>query len=375
MKMKYLSGVRDLGIVLSPDVPGEPFYEWDGGGIREAILNKECTGPDKGMFYLSYDGAAPGKTPTSYWNACTARSRDLIHWEKLGPSLICSALTHPDSSCEIYKDFCSASSPWAFFENGRWYRYYVGADHCSPNGVPAFQYSTMLAEAETLRGPWIKRCDKPGCEKHICFPAGAPGTWDDVTVSPGVVLHNPHFKKTEIAADCQDDTDHTHEENEKPYLMFYSGACSGVTRRSLGIARTNDLTVSDDYDKLTGTFWEKDPTPILPIEDDIENSSIFYEESSGLWWLFTNHIYKNSYTNSVWVYWSDDVEHWNPEHKAIVVDASVSTWAKGAIGMPTVIQKDDHTLTLLYDGICGDGIGHLDRRIGMCEISLPLSIK
>lgn len=46
-------------------------------------------------------------------------------------------------------------------------------------------------------------------------------------------------------------------EHEKHYLMFYSGSCSGVTKRSLGIARTNDLGISDDYDKKDGTFWEE----------------------------------------------------------------------------------------------------------------------
>lgn len=353
--MQYLSGVKEKGIVLSPDKDGEKMYRWDGGGIREAILT--CT---EGEYYLSYDGAMPGATEESYWNACQARSTDLIHWEKLGPNLMASALTHPEGSEEIYKDFRSASSPWSFQENGMWYHYYVGADHCSKEGVPAFLYSTMLATSETMTGQWDKHCDLPGNEKHVCFPAGLAGCWDDATVSPGQVMVNPRWKEDPV--------------REKKYLMFYSGSCSGVCKRSIGIARTDDLTASDDFDRQEGNFWQKDPEPILPPEDDIENTSIYYEEESGLYWLFTNHIYNNEYTNSVWVYWTDDVEHWDPQNKAIVIDASVSSWAHGAIGMPTVVKKDDHTLVLLYDAVPGDGTGHLNRHIGLAEICLPLTV-
>ncbi len=354
--MRYLANVKDLGIVISPDSEGGAMYEWDGGGIREAILT-----PVNGKYYLSYDGAMPGAAPTSYWNACQAVSTDLVHWEKLGVNMLSGALTHPQGSEDIYKDFRSASSPWSFYANGKWYHYYVGADHCSPQGIPAFLYSTMLATSDTITGKWDKKCDEPGCEKHVCFAAGAPGSWNDVTVSPGQVLENPRW-----AADPA---------HEKRWLMFYSGACSGECARSIGIARTNDLAASDDFDRAEGNFWQKDPGPILPPSDDIENTSIFYEKSSGLYWLFTNHIHGNAYTNSVWVYWTQDPEHWDAANKAIVIDAAVSTWAHGAIGMPTVVQKDEHTLALLYDAVPGEGTGHLNRHIGLAEIALPLQVE
>ena len=350
--MNYLSGIEDRGIVLSPDCIGEPFYAWDGGGMREAVINRA-----EGYYYLSYDGAMPGKTPQSYWNACTARSRDLVHWEKLGVSLLASELTHPGTN---RKDCCSASSPWSFFENGVWYRFYLGADHCSPEGIPSFLYSTLLATAPSIAGPWQKKCDQPGCESHVCFPVGKPGAWDDATVSPGEVLKNPKYGK---------------EPGSKKYMMFYSGSCSGVTKRSLGIARTDDLTLTDAYNKEKGTFWIKDPKPILPPEEDIENSSLYFDAESGIYWLFTNHIYRNSYTDAVWVYWSNDIDRWNPDNKAIVIDRSVSTWAKGAIGMPSVCPTDHGTLAVLYDGVKGEGTGHLDRCIGLAEISLPLRFK
>lgn len=354
--MRYLDHVEDCGIVLSPDAPGEAYYEWDGGGIREAI----CTSVD-GVYYLSYDGAMPGGTHESYWNACQARSTDLVHWEKCGTNMKSSALTHPEGTWEVYKDFCSASSPWSFYDNGVWYHYYVGADHCAPDGTPAFRYSTLLATSDILTGEWRKRCDQSGCEKHVCFPTGAPGVWDDETASPGQVLINPAYAAGKAG--------------EKKYLMIYSGSCSGVCKRSLGIARTDDLAAADDFDRPAGHFWQKDPEPILPPAHDIENSSVFYEEESGLYWLFTNHIYGNAYTDAVWVYWSKDPTRWDPECRAVVVDAGVSTWAKGAIGMPSVVRLDADTLALLYDGVKGEGTGHLHRHIGLAKIRLPLCLK
>jgi hypothetical protein len=136
-------------------------------------------------------------------------------------------------------------------------------------------------------------------------------------------------------------------ENQSKYLMIYSGSCSGERMwRAMGIARTNDLSKTDDFDKIEGNFWIKDKDPIVPLEHDVENASIYFEESTGLYYLFTNHIYNNEYTDAIWVYWTKDLDKWNPENKAIVLDASVSTWAKGAIGLPSVIKKDENTLCL-----------------------------
>lgn len=353
--MKYLKNVKDYGIVLSPSKENEKIYKWDGGGVREAVLAKE-----NGFYYLSYDGAMPGEKSDCYWNACLAKSSDLIHWEKLGPKLFSSALNNPAASPEEYKDLRSASSPWSIYADGKWHIFYVGADHCSPEGIPAFLYSTMYAYAESPESEWNQRSTEKGRGDEVCFPAGKPGEWDDVTASPGQVIKNPNYDP--------------HDPYSGKYLMFYSGSCSGITKRSLGIARTDRLDLTDKFYKDKGDFWIKDPKPILPPEEDIENSSLFYEESSGIYWLFTNHIFNNEYTDSVWVYWSKDIEHWSADNKAVVMDASVSSWAKGAIGMPSVIQRDEKTLVLLYDGVCGSGTGHLHRHIGMAEISLPLCI-
>lgn len=139
--------------------------------------------------------------------------------------------------------------------------------------------------------------------------------------------------------------------------------------------RPDELDAADDFDRPAGHFWQKNPEPILPPAHDIENSSVFYEEESGLYWLFTNHIYGNAYTDAVWVYWSKDLTRWDPECRAVVVDAGVSTWAKGAIGMPSVARLDADTLALLYDGVKGEGTGHLHRHIGLAKIRLPLCLK
>lgn len=353
--MKYIDYVQDLGIVLMPDTENGPMHCWDGGGMREAVLMEEGD-----YVYLSYDGAMPGAKEDSYWNACLARSRDYIHWEKLGPRLRASVLDHPDGTPEEYKDLRSASSPWSFYDGSRWHFFYVGADHCSPEGVPAFAYSTMYAWADTLEGKWHQRSHEEGKGGHLSLPLGGPGEWDEVTASPGVVLENPDYDENDP--------------DSRRYMMIYSGACSGITKRSLGLAYTNDLSATGRYDDADGHFWQKAPEPILPVEDDIENSSLFFEESTGLWWLFTNHIRDNSYTDSIWVYWSRDIKHWDPKNKAIVMDASKNSWAHGAIGMPSVKRLDKDHLIMLFDGVRGDGIGHLERCIGAAAIGLPITL-
>ena len=348
--MKYVKNVVDKGIVISPSNENEEFYKWDGGGIREAVVKFA-----NGKYYMSYDGAMAGAKSDSYWNACNAVSEDLVHWVKKGPSILSSALTHPESDYIHYPDFCSASSPWDFFDNNKWYRFYLAADHCSPEGIPSFAYRTMLATADSPDGPWRKVCDEEGKSDYVCFNIGESGLWDDETASPGEVMKI---------------------EGEKlPYIMFYSGSCKGETERSIGIARTDDLTKCDKMTKEDGNFWIKDKEPILPPSEDIENSSVFFEEETGTYWLFTNHIYDNCYTDAVWVYWSKSLTEWNPENKAIVIDNTVSTFAKKAIGMPSVIRKSKDKLVIFYDGTSDGSISHLNRHIGYAEISLPICVE
>lgn len=120
--------------------------------------------------------------------------------------------------------------------------------------------------------------------------------------------------------------------------MFFSGD------HAIAIARTNDLSATDAYDATNPNFWSIDQNPIIPYTEHVENTSIDYEPSNGYYFLFTNYIKDSSYTDACWVYWTKDVENWDENNKAVVMDGTTSTWAHGAIGMPTVVKKDDKTL-------------------------------
>jgi len=88
----------------------------------------------------------------------------LINWEKTGRILYAGIELHANSNGETYKDFKSASSPWVYCENGKWYMYYVGAEDCSPEGIPAMPYHTLLAISDSIEGPWHKINEEKGKE-------------------------------------------------------------------------------------------------------------------------------------------------------------------------------------------------------------------
>ncbi|MBT7298596.1 MAG: hypothetical protein HN849_03745, partial [Victivallales bacterium] len=122
--------------------------------------------------------------------------------------------------------------------------------------------------------------------------------------------------------------------------------------------------------------WTVLDEPILPMEEQIENSSLYYEEANQTWFLFTNHIGINDlgqeYTDAVWVYWSDDPTRWSPERKAVVLDGGNCNWSQKCVGMPTVVRVGDR-LAMLYDGPGGDSISHMGRDIGLAWLELPLT--
>lgn len=311
----------DAGIVLKH---GNGPDSCDTYGAREAVLNQ-----DEGKYYLFYDGA--GKDG---WRACLAESNDLKTWIKKGAIL---PLGDPGKS-----DAKSASSPWVIKSDGTWHMFYLGTPHTTPapDRVPAFPYLTMKAQAKSLEGPWVKQYDtKP-------FPVNE-NSFYTITSSPGFII-----------------------KYNNEYLQFFSGAKqeSSGTKRTLGLARTKDLN---------GT-WAIDPTPVFPSTEQVENSSVYYDDKSKTWYLFTNHIgitkENGEYTDAIWVFWSKDIYHWSENNKAIVLDKQNCTWAKGAIGMPTVIKMSDK-LALMYDGVNGNGTGHMKRDIGLAWIKLPIAIK
>ncbi|QRR02155.1 hypothetical protein [Dyadobacter sandarakinus] len=292
-------------------------------GAREAVLNREGD-----TWYLFYDGA--GKDG---WVACLAESKDLINWEKKGPIL---SLGAPGSN-----DAKSASSPWVIRDGKYWHMFYVGTPNTTPPPyrIPAFPYLTMKARAKSLRGPWEKQYDV------VAFPP-KKDSYYTVTSSPGYVV-----------------------KHQGTFIQFFSAATEDATgiKRTLGMARTKDLNAS----------WEVSEKPIFPLSEQVENSSVFFDKNNKTWYLFTNHIGINDkrqeYTDAIWVYWTKDVNHWNAADKAVVMDAKASSWAKGAIGMPTVAQVGSR-LALLYDAAEGTSIDHMYRSIGLAWIDLPIRI-
>jgi predicted GH43/DUF377 family glycosyl hydrolase len=326
-KSKYIDGrpstnsraaCIDEGVVLTY---GNGPDSCDTYGIREAIVNKSG-----GIYYLFYDGAG-----RQGWLACLAESSDLRNWVKKGPILTLGDATHADHK--------SASAPWVIKEGEEWHMFYLGTPNTSPapDRIPAFPYLTMKAKSNSLAGPWIKQYNvRPFPEKKNSFYT--------VTASPGFVI-----------------------KYKDQYLQFFSGATqdSSGTKRTLGLARTKDLNRS----------WTIDQKPIFPLNEQVENSSVYFDARSKTWYLFTNHIgITNSgseYTDAIWVYWSKNVHRWNSKNKAVVLDNLNCSWAKGAIGMPSVIQVGDK-LALLYVGVNGNSTSHMGRNIGLAWITLPV---
>lgn len=295
-------------------------------GMREAVINV-CDG----VYYLFYDGAGP-----KGWLACLAVSTDLQHWELRGPAL--------DFGQPGEMDSASASSPWLVAADGQWHMFYVATQFATPapDYIPAVPYSTRKAVAVSPAGPWHKQ------PEVVPFDL-LPGSYYAMTASPGHIV-----------------------KQGAEYLMFFSAAGAdavGRLKRTLGIARTGDLNAN----------WSIDPTPIVPPDEQIENSSMYYEVANDTWYLFTNHVGLPAdgphagceYTDAVWVYWTHDLTRWNPQDKAVVLDGSNCTWAHGAIGLATVTRVGDR-LALFYDAPGGESIEHMRRNIGLAWLELPL---
>jgi predicted GH43/DUF377 family glycosyl hydrolase len=329
-KSKYIDGrpstiqriqCIDKGVVLRH---GNGPDSCDTYGAREAIVNKVGD-----TYYLFYDGAG-----STGWLACLAESNDLLNWGKKGAMLKLGDATKADSK--------SASSPWVIKEKDEWHMFYLGTPNTTPapDRIPGFPYLTMKAKAKSIDGPWIKQYDvKPFIEKK--------NSYYTVTASPGFIV-----------------------KYKNQYLQFFSAATqdSTGTKRTLGLARTHDLNKS----------WDISDKPIFPLAEQVENSSLYFDAQNKTWYLFTNHIGITDagmeYTDAIWVYWSKNIEQWDSKNKAIVLDSENCTWAKGAIGMPTVI-KAGNKLALLYDGCPGNSKSHMSRDIGLAWISLPIKIE
>jgi predicted GH43/DUF377 family glycosyl hydrolase len=317
---QYRFAAKDQGIV---------FRHGSGPGGCDSLGARDIwVWQHKSTYYMHYDGAG-----TNGWLACLATSSNATSWEARGPAL--------NFGVAGQKDAASASYGVTFFDRQRWHMFYLGTPNTSPppDLVPAFPYLTMKAEGSTPYGPWKKRYD-------ITPFSPRPNTYYSATASPGHVIPG-----------------------KKEFLMFFSASTDSPILRTLGIARTRDL------DKP----WTIDPRPIVPPTEQVENSSLYYQEQTRTWFLFTNHVgLKNGleYTDAIWVYWTKDLEKWNPNQKAVVLDGSNSTWSKEIIGLPSVVRVGNR-LALFYDGYAGKGIpegaaSHMQRDIGLAWIDLPL---
>lgn len=308
---------RDQGVILRH---GDGPDRCDMLGAREALIFEE-----NGVYHLFYDGAGPRG-----WLACLATSKDLKTWEKKGSVLDFGKPGECDSA--------SASSPWVYFDGKEWHMFYVATPNASaaPNFVPEFPYLTLKARSRRLAGPWVK-------QKEVVPFRCQPKTYYELTASPGhVVKHGDE------------------------YLMFFSAtvlACQGVVHRTLGIARTQDLNGP----------WAIDPQPIVPPEEQIENSSLYFEPSNNAWFLFTNHIGIEGveYTDAVWVYWTRDLNRWNAADKAVVLDGRNCAWSQKCIGLPSVVRVGQR-LAMFYDAPGGDSTSHMERDLGLAWLDLPL---
>lgn len=293
-------------------------------GAREAI----CFRSGK-TYYLHYDGAGP-----KGWLACLATSRDLRNWEIKGPVLDLGASGENDAG--------TASSPWTIHDGKWWHMFYVGSRTTTPppNRIPAVPYFTLKAKSKDPEGPWTK-------QREVVPFQTKSGTYYADTASPGPVL-----------------------KQNGEYLMFFSAAAYSDDRkhfkRTLSIARTKDLD---------GT-WQIDSQPILPPDHQIENAALYYERSNKTWFLFTNHVgidEGGEYTESIWVYWSPDLNKWNPENRAVVLDPTNSIWNVQYIGMPSVV-KAGKRLALFYDAAPRKAGANMGRDIGIAWLDLPLKV-
>ena len=345
--VKYLDGrpsavlrleAKDQGVVLAH---GDGPDQCDYLGARDIWVFEEG-----GTYYMHYDGAG-----VQGWLACLATSKDLVNWTKHGPAL---SLGKPGEM-----DSASASYGTTFWDGTMWHMYYLGTPNSSPapDRVPWFPYTTMKAKAPAATGPWTKQREvTPFKPKH--------GTYYSDTASPGhVVRHGDE------------------------YLMFFAASTDKPIKRTLSIARTKDLNGP----------WTVDPQPIVPSEEQVENSSLYYEPSNQTWFLFTNHIgiatYQElgmdvtklpaelgnqtgpaavEYTDSIWVYWTKDLNHWDPANKAVVLDGKNCTWSQVCVGLPSVVKHGDR-LAIFYDAPGGRSMSHMKRDVGLAWLDLPLN--
>ena len=66
-----------------------------------------------------------------------------------------------------------------------------------------------------------------------------------------------------------------------------------------------------------------------------------------------------------------DLNKWNPEHKAVVLDGQNCKWSFRCIGLPSVV-KYKNRLAVFYDAPGDHSVSHMRRSIGLAFMDLPL---
>jgi predicted GH43/DUF377 family glycosyl hydrolase len=289
----------------------------------------------EGRYFMHYDAAGE-----SGWLAALATSNDGRVWTKHGPIFELGEPGAPDAA--------SASYATTFYDDERWHAFYLGTPNATADQlkVPAFPYMTLKARAPSPIGPWTKQVG------FVPF-APAESSWYADTASPGAIV--------KLA-------------NE--YLMIFSGSARDSSNRiwrTLGVARTGDLDAP----------WTIDPDPLFPITEQVENSSLYFQDKTSTWFLFTNHVGEatdrepvapqatSEYTDAVWVYWAPDLASFSPSRRAVVLDADNVGWSPRIVGLPSVLEIDGR-LAIFFDGSQDDDIGHGYRDIGVAWLDLPI---
>jgi predicted GH43/DUF377 family glycosyl hydrolase len=284
-----------------------------------------------GKYFMHYDAAGP-----KGWLAALAVSDDGVHWNPRGPVLDLGTSGSADSASASY------GTVYHDKETSRWHMFYLGTPHVTPppDLIPGFPYLTLKATAAGPEGPWIKQYDvTPFRPKKNSY-------YED-TASPGQII-----------------------KQGSEYLQFFSSSAkkNGRMVRTLSIARTADLNAE----------WKVQPEPIVPLDEQIENSSLYYEPANKTWFLFTNHIGldgKDSpeYTDAIWMYWTQDLTRWDVRHKAVVLDGKNCGWSKKCIGLPSVLPMGGR-LAIYYDAPGGNSTSHMGRDVGLAWLDLPLEV-
>ena len=314
-------GASDQGVVLRHG--GGPA-DCDRYGARDVWVYES-----EGTWYMHYDAAGP-----TGWLTALATSRDLVNWRKQGTVLSLGGPGEDDSA--------SASYGVTYRAGPTWHMFYLGTPNTTPPParIPSFPYMTLKARASSPAGPWVK-------QRGVIPFRPTPGSYNSVTASPGFIVRSG-----------------------AEYLQFYSAATQDTNtrkvRRTIGIARTKNLDGA----------WTVDARPIVPLEEQIENTSLYFEKSNRTWFLFTNHVgiaHGGEYTDAIWVYWSQDLIRWNPANKAVVLDTRNCKWTKHVIGLPSVVRFENR-LAVFYDGLDKDSFSHMERDIGVAWLPLPLEV-